>query len=140
VSDLRRLLSAARIPDHSFPLFGADPCHTPAREAHTPATCPKCNAVILRGGRPVGVHEVHISATGSAERRTAVVAAPLTLTCGWCQRSAHDGSKALSEAVKPCVADDNPTPRPKKPPGPLDPRTVAEHRGQAKEGLKGGLG
>jgi hypothetical protein len=104
------------VPSHSFPLFGADPCHTPARESADPATCPLCGGATPgphgrpiphrdRPSDPVRVVPIHVDASNGK-----VIAEPLTLVCGACIRSDHDGTAALDRAFKlPVDPDGGPT-------------------------------
>jgi hypothetical protein len=104
------------VPSHSFPLFGADPCHTPARESADPATCPCCGGATPgphgrpiphrdRPSDPVRVVPIHVDVNNGT-----VHAEPLTLVCGACIRSAHDGTAALDRAFRlPVDPDGGPT-------------------------------
>ena len=115
MSDLSRLMAAARVPESSFLMFGADPCHTPAKESRNPgsenpATCSFCGGAIRdRYGRtapnrpaesdPVRDYEAHVgTASGKHPQQGAARAEPMTTVCGHCDRGAYDGTVALTRA------------------------------------------
>ncbi len=99
MSDLSRLREAARVPDHSILLFGANPCHSPAREPRSQADCPRCAALAGTDHDPVRDVECCVDSYGN------MTGEPATFVC-CCGRSVYDGTPALARAVKRRLEDD----------------------------------
>jgi hypothetical protein len=96
------------VPDHSIAFFGADPAHSPAREARPYDACPLCGgAHVAANGRlvshaaaagqpdPVREYEAHVDPVGGK-----ALAAPMSASCGCCGRTLYDGTRALDRATR----------------------------------------
>lgn len=85
-----------RVPEASLPLFGADPCHSPAREGvgvPKDGPCPRCERPDTPD--PVRLYAAHVSEHGASR------AEPLVTVCPVCNRTPYEGTGALDKATKP---------------------------------------
>jgi hypothetical protein len=101
----------SHVPEHSFLMFGADPCHTPAREAADPTCCPRCGGAVPddtgwpapNWGADDPVREYEVCVT---EHSGTMTASPMAVVCGRCGRSIYDGTKALDRAFRKPIDPD----------------------------------
>jgi hypothetical protein len=96
----------SRVPDESLPMFGAQIGHDPSRESAAYSSCPRCGGAQrdrvgrVTPNRAPADDPVRTYAAGVTTRGVAILA-PVEFVCGCCGRAAHDGSSAMSRAVKP---------------------------------------